>query len=77
MQAIARLKHVALENPAGYLVSEISRGGYGDMKADKTAAVRLEQQKIQGLRRAQREKEAQDREQSSSRVGNLLHRLEL
>ena len=77
MQAIARLKHVALENPAGYLVSEISRGGYGEMKADKTAAVRLEQQKVQEIRRSQREKEAQEREQSASRVSDLLQRLDL
>ena len=77
VQAISRLKHVPLENPAGYLVSEILRGGYGEMKADKTAAVRLEHQKIQDLRRSQREREAQEREQSASRVGNLLHRFEL
>jgi len=76
MQALARLKQVPLENPAGYLVSEILRGGYGQLKADKTAAVRIEQEKVQVLRRTAREREEQEREQSSSRVVGILQKFE-
>lgn len=75
-QALSRVKQAAVENPAGYLVSEILRGGYGQPIKDPTKAARLDHEKIHHLRRTEREQEEQAREQASSRVSAILHRFE-
>lgn len=69
-QALSRLKNVTAENPAAYLVAEITRGGYGQPAPDKTKLARLEQEKIHQKRRREREQEAQDKDQSSQRVAD-------
>lgn len=75
-QAISRVKQATVENPAGYLVSEISRGGYGQPVKDPTKATRLDHEKIQSLRRTVREQDEQAREQASSRVLTVLQHFE-
>jgi hypothetical protein len=74
--AIGRLKQVAVANPAGYLVSEILRGGYGQPVKDTTKATRLEHEKIQALRRNERQREEIAKEQSSAQVTALLQQFE-
>lgn len=71
-QALSRLKQVQAQNPAGYLVSEISRGGYGQPIKDTTRAIREEHAKINDLRRQERQQEEQAKEQSANRVARLL-----
>lgn len=71
-QALSRLKQVPVANPPGYLVSEILRGGYGQPVKDPTKATRLEHEKLQALRRSEREQEQQAKEQSCSQVAALL-----
>lgn len=75
-QALRRVKQTAVENPAGYLVSEILRGGYGQPVKDPTKAARLDHNQIHDLRRTEREKEEQAREEASSRISALLNRFE-
>ena len=76
LQALARVKLAAVENPAGYLVSEILRGGYGQPLKDPTRAARIDHEKIHQMRRTEREREEQAREQASSRVSAILERFE-
>ncbi|ODT73392.1 hypothetical protein ABS71_07245 [bacterium SCN 62-11] len=71
-QAVDRLKVVQVENPAGYLVSEILRGGYGLAVVDKGKLQREEREKIHQLRVSQREEVQAQREQSSQRVAQKL-----
>lgn len=71
-QAVDRLQHVQVENPAGYLVSEILRGGYGQAVVDKAQAQKQEREKIHRLRVSQREKDELARERSSQRVVQRL-----
>lgn len=71
-QAIERLKVVQVENPAGYLVSEILRGGYGLAVVDRGKLQREEREKIHQLRVAQRDQEQAQREQSSQRVAQKI-----
>ena len=74
--ALGRLKQVAVANPAGYLVSEILRGGYGQPVKDTTKATRLEHEKLQALRRNERQQEEIAKEQSSAQVAALLQQFE-
>ncbi len=76
-QAVERLQHVQVENPAGYLVSEILRGGYGQAVVDKAQLQREEHDKIHQLRVTQRQQEEALREQSSLRVAQKLEFFEL
>ena len=71
-QAIDRLRHVKVENPAGYLVSEILRGGYGQAVIDTAKVQREEREKIHQLRVHQRDQEQAVREQSSLQVAQKL-----
>ena len=75
-QALGRVKQAAVENPAGYLVSEILRGGYGQPVKDPTKAARLDHEQIHHLRRTEREEEERAREYASSRISALLSRFE-
>lgn len=76
-QAVERLRHVQVENPAGYLVSEILRGGYGQAVVDKAQAQREDREKIHRLRVSQREEEQIQREESSLKVAQKLEFFEL
>ena len=76
-QAVERLQHVQVENPAGYLVSEILRGGYGQAVVDRAQLQREEHDKIHQLRVTQRQQEEALREQSSLRVAQQLEFFEL
>lgn len=76
-QAVERLQHVQVGNPAGYLVSEILRGGYGQAVIDKAQVQREEREKIHRLRVSQRQQEQIQREESSSKVAQRLEFFEL
>lgn len=76
-QAVERLRHVQVENPAGYLVSEILRGGYGQAVVDKSQVQREERDKIHQLRMSQRQQEQTQREESSLKVAQKLEFFEL
>ena len=75
-QALRRVKQASVENPAGYLVSEILRGGYGQPVQDPTKAARLDHEKVHHLRRTERQEEERAREHASSRILALLSRFE-
>jgi hypothetical protein len=74
--ALGRLKQVTVTNPAGYLVSEILRGGYGQPVKDTTKATRLEHEKLHALRRNERQQEENAKEQSCAQVAALLQQFE-
>ncbi len=65
-RAIAHLPQVTTQNPVGYLVAEISRGGYRE--PDKTKPIRMVHEEIHTLRQAERDREAQERARSSEKV---------
>ncbi len=69
-KALARLPKVETQNPAGYLVAEISRGGY--QEPDKTKPIRAIHDEIRNLRQAERDREAQERERSSEKVSQAV-----
>ena len=73
--AIKRLPKVATTNPAGYLVAEISRGGYKE--PDRTKPIRVIQDEIHRQRQAERERDAEAREQSSAKVAQTVDRFAL
>jgi hypothetical protein len=73
--AIKRLPKVATTNPAGYLVAEISRGGYKE--PDRTRPIRVIQDEIHRQRQAERERDAEVREQSSAKVAQTVDRFAL
>lgn len=68
--AIARLPKVPTTNPAGYLVAEISRGGYKE--PDQTKPLRVYHDEIHRLRQAERDKDAEAKEQSTRKVASAL-----
>ena len=70
--AIARLPKVDTKNPAGYLVAEISRGGYKE--PDRTKPLRVYHDEIHEKRKAEREREAEAKEQSSRTTTDALDR---
>ena len=71
-KAIARLPKVPTNNPVGYLVAEISRGGYKD--PDPTKPLRIIQQEISDQRQRERERDAEAKELSSARVATALEK---
>jgi hypothetical protein len=71
-KAIARLPKVPTNNPVGYLVAEISRGGYKD--PDPTKPLRIIRDEVANLRQAERERDRQAKELSSARVATALEK---
>ena len=70
--AIARLPKVATTNPAGYLVAEISRGGYKE--PDRTKPIRVIQEEIHRQRQAERERDVAAKDQASMVTASILDR---
>ena len=68
--AIARLSKVTTNNPAGYLVAEISRGGY--QEPDRTKPLRVYHDEVHRLRQAERDRDADAKEQSTRKVASAL-----
>lgn len=69
-RAILRIRTLQVTNPAGYLVSEILRGGYHE-KPDATKAQRDLHREIQEKRQAERLKLEQQHQQSQSQAEQL------
>jgi hypothetical protein len=69
-RALARLPKVATNNPVGYLVAEISRGGYKE--PDPTKPHRIIQAEISDLRQRERDQDREAKELSSARVSSAL-----
>lgn len=69
-RAIQRVRTLEVSNPAGYLVSEILRGGYQE-KTDATKAQRDLHREIQEKRQAERLKQEQQHQQSLSQAEQL------
>lgn len=69
-RAIQRVRTLEVTNPAGYLVSEILRGGYQE-KPDATKAQRDLHREIQEKRQAERQKLEQQHQQSQSQAEQL------
>ena len=70
--AIARLPKIATNNPAGYLVAEISRGGYTE--PDRTKPIRVIHEEIHRLRQSERNQEVEAKNQASQATANALDR---
>ena len=73
--ALARVKTLQTSNPAGYLVSEISRGGY-QAKPDATKAIRLVHQEIHEKRQLEKRKVEQQRETAKAKADRLWQNFE-
>lgn len=69
-RAIQRVRTLEVTNPAGYLVSEILRGGYHE-KPDATKAQRDLHREIQEKRQAERIKMEQHHQQSQNQADQL------
>ena len=69
-RAIQRVRTLAVTNPAGYLVSEILRGGYHE-KPDATKAQRDLHREIQEKRQTERLKQEQQHQQSQNQAEQL------
>ena len=69
-RAIQRVRTLEVTNPAGYLVSEILRGGYQE-KPDATKAQRDLHREIQEKRQAERLKQEQQHQQSQNQAEQL------
>jgi len=69
-RAISRVRSTEVTNPAGYLVSEILRGGY-QPKSDPTKAQRDLHREIQEKRQAERLKQEQEHQHSQTRAEHL------
>jgi len=69
-RAIVRLQKITVTNPAGYLISEILRGGYADRR-DFTAGQRDFHQEIQTQRQLERQALEQQREDASEKAERL------
>lgn len=70
-RAIDRLQTVAVTNPAGYLVSEITRGGYRD-RVDPNKAQREFHREVHEKRLAERLRENQQAQKSQEQADLLL-----
>lgn len=70
-RAIDRLKTVSVTNPAGYLVSEITRGGYRD-KPDPNKAQREFHREVHEKRLAERLQDDQQAQKSQEQADLLL-----
>ena len=70
-RAIDRLKTLTPTNPAGYLVSEITRGGYRD-KVDPNRAQREFHREVHEKRVAERQKDDQQAQKSQEQADLLL-----
>ncbi|MBS2033585.1 hypothetical protein JST97_01245 [bacterium] len=70
--AMERLKQVRPENPAGYLVAEVLRGGYQTLRVEPEKVQREQREKIHQLRVEQRERELQQRDEGALRVAQKL-----
>jgi len=68
--ALARVKTIQTKNPAGYLVSEISRGGY-QAKPDPTKAIRQVHQEIHDKRQLERQFEQQHHQAAQNQAEEL------
>lgn len=68
--ALARVKTLQTSNPAGYLVSEISRGGY-QAKPDKAKALRQAHQEIHEKRQLEKQKVELQRESDQAEAQRL------
>lgn len=68
--ALARVKTLQTSNPAGYLVSEISRGGY-QTRPDKTKALRQVHQEIHEKRQLEKQKAELQRESDQAEAQRL------
>ena len=75
-RAIQRVRTLEVTNPAGYLVSEILRGGYHE-KPDPTKAQRDLHREIQAKRQAERLKLEQQHQQSLSHAEQLWQKFQL
>lgn len=73
--AIERVKRVKTENPAGYLVAEIQRGGYAAL-VDKTVATRRLHEEIHQRRQVERELEQVENDQVHAQTLTALERYE-
>lgn len=60
--ALARVKTIKPEKPAGYIVAELQRGGYGTASVDKTRAIRESHEQLHERRKRERELEEQLKE---------------
>jgi hypothetical protein len=69
-RAIERLQKVTVANPAGYLISEILRGGYKD-RLDSTAAQRDFHKEVQTKRQLERQVLEHQREDASEKAEKL------
>lgn len=69
-RALARVKTIQTTNPAGYLVSEISRGGY-QAKPDATKAIRLVHQEIREKRQLEKLQIELQRETAQAKADRL------
>lgn len=58
--ALNRLTTLTVENPAAYLVAEISRGGYGESRPDPQTRIRQFHQAVEEKREQQRIREEQE-----------------
>lgn len=65
--AMARTRKVHPENPAGYVVAELQRGGYQD-KPDPTKVARQVAEEIHNQRAVERKREAQENEERNARA---------
>lgn len=72
-RALQRVRTLEVANPAGYLVSEILRGGYHD-KPDVTKAQRDFHREVHEKRQAERLKLEQQHQQSQSQAEQLWQR---
>lgn len=68
--ALARVKTIQTTNPAGYLVSEISRGGY-QAKPDPTKVIRQVHQEIHEKRQLERHLEQQHHQAAQNQAEEL------
>lgn len=68
--ALARVKTLQTSNPAGYLVSEISRGGY-QTKPDSTKAIRQVHREIHEKRLLERQLEQKHHDAAQTRAEQL------
>lgn len=60
--ALARVKTIKPEKPAGYIVAELQRGGYGNAPVDKNKAIRESHEQLHERRKRERELEEQLKE---------------
>lgn len=73
--ALQRLKVLVPHNPAGYLVAEISRGGYSSV-IDRTKAQRLLHAEVKAQRELEKDRQAIEQQKSQQKVLSALEAFE-